>query len=127
MNGESENTPRCLVTIDVPAHLILFDLVVCHITPFVTYLHMYSFDFTELHYSTFMCASNALDNIGLYGSTHQLSTSTVFWRRFIVVVRPPSSGLRPSVAIMFGLRFTNHFAWVVFGALAIFHARRIRI
>ena len=60
--------------------------------PLLMYLHMYLIAFTELQYSTFMCALNVFDNNGEYGTTHWLSTSMVVpLRFFIIAVLPPSS------------------------------------
>lgn len=51
-------------------------------------------DFTELQYSTLMCALNAFDNIGEYGTTHLLSTVISDCFDFIFVELPPSIVLR---------------------------------
>ena len=53
---------------------------------------MHLIAFTELEYSTFMCALNVFDNNAEYGATHWLSTSMVVpLRFFIIAVLPPSS------------------------------------
>ena len=60
--------------------------------PLLTYLHMYLIAFTDLQYSTFMCALNVFDNKGEYGTNHRLSTSMVVpLSFFIIAVLPPYS------------------------------------
>jgi hypothetical protein len=48
-------------------------------------------DFTELQYSTLMCALYVFESSGEYGTTQRLSTSTSLPRAFKVIDVPPSS------------------------------------
>jgi hypothetical protein len=55
---------------------------------------MYLINFTELQYSTFMCALYVFDSNGEYGTIHRLSTSISLFRLFMLATLPPSSADR---------------------------------
>ncbi|GFX74273.1 uncharacterized protein TNCV_838271 [Trichonephila clavipes] len=52
---------------------------------------MYLIDFTELQYSTLMCAFKVFESSGEYGTIQRLSTSISMFRTFRTSGLPPSS------------------------------------